>query len=87
MGKLNIPRTSIVGNMADDMMNKTIMSIMTAFVAVVLIASAFIPTVLPMIESEAVSKYSNILEIVVTMTVIGVVLGVIRMYMGKNRDE
>ena len=75
-----------------DMMDKTINSIITAFVAVVLVASAFIPTVIPMINGLSdkfpeAAGYVTLLEVVVTMTIIGIVIGVIKMYTSKDDDD
>ena len=68
-----------------DMMDKTINSIITALVAVVLVGSAFIPTVVPMINKLTekggdYATYAILLGVVITMTIIGVVIGVIKMY-------
>lgn len=68
-----------------DMMDKTINSIITALVAVVLVGSAFIPTVVPMInkltsQGGDYATYAILLGVVITMTIIGVVIGVIKMY-------
>lgn len=71
-----------------DMMDKTINSIITALIAVVLIAAAFIPTVLPLITSASIpTEFQSLLKVVVTFTIIGVLIGVIKMYQGKNSGE
>lgn len=77
-----------------DMMDKTINSIITAFVAVVLIAAAFLPTVIPMINGltdpqsayyiAGAGTYATLLGVVITMTVVGIIIGVIKMYTGKS---
>lgn len=71
-----------------DMMNKTINSIVTALIAVVLIGAAFIPTALNVISEipEAGAKYGTLLGVVITITIVGVLIGVIRSYMGRERD-
>lgn len=79
-----------------DMMDKTINSILTAFLAVVLIAAAFIPTVVPMITGLADSGsiyyisgaegYSVLLGVVVTVTIIGIIVGVIKAYTSYTRE-
>lgn len=71
-----------------DMMNKTINSIITAMIAVVLVGSAFIPTVIPIItglEGQA-AQFSSLLYVVVTMTIIGIIIGVIKMYTSHKDD-
>ena len=73
------------------MMDKTVNAIMTAFIGVILIASAFIPTAIDQIqyltstfagtESESVvSGYAGLLVIVVTITILGIVIGVLKTY-------
>lgn len=71
-----------------DMMDKTINSIITAFIAVVLVASAFIPTVVPMITrvTQLDSGYGTLLGVVVTITIVGIIIGVLKMYTGKSDD-
>ena len=75
-----------------DLMDKTINSILTALIAVVLIASAFLPTVIKQIDAltkefgSEVSGYTTLLSVVITMTIIGIIIGVIKTYT-KNKDE
>lgn len=72
-----------------DMMDKTINSIITAFIAVVLVASAFIPTVVPMIDAlnkGTTAGYSTLLGVVVTITIVGIIIGVLKMYTGRGSE-
>ena len=73
--------------MADDMMDKTINSILTAFIAVVLVASMMLPTLVPMINGLGTDyeQYKNLLEVVLTITIVGIIIGVIKMYTTKSR--
>lgn len=75
-----------------DLMDKTINSILTALIAVVLIASAFLPTVIDQINnlttkygSDAVGGYTALLSVVIIMTIIGIIIGVIKTYT-KDKD-
>lgn len=68
-----------------DMMDKTINSILTALIAVVLIASAFIPVVIKQINNLSQiegmdSTYTTLISVVVIMTIIGIIIGVIKSY-------
>ena len=68
-----------------DMMDKTINSILTALIAVVLIASAFIPVVIKQINNLSKiegmdSTYTTLISVVVIMTIIGIIIGVIKIY-------
>ena len=68
-----------------DMMDKTINSILTALIAVVLIASAFIPVVIKQINNLSKiegmdSTYTTLISVVVIMTIIGIIIGVIKSY-------
>lgn len=75
-----------------DLMDKTINSILTALIAVVLIASAFLPTVIDQINAlttkygTAVSGYTTLLSVVIIMTIIGIIIGVIKTYT-KDKDD
>lgn len=75
-----------------DLMDKTINSILTALIAVVLIASAFLPTVIDQISAlttkygTSVSGYTSLLSVVIIMTIIGIIVGVIKTYT-KDKDE
>ena len=67
------------------MMDKTINSILTALIAVVLIASAFIPVVIKQINNLSKiegmdSTYTTLISVVVIMTIIGIIIGVIKSY-------
>lgn len=70
------------------MMDRTINSIITAFIAVVLVASAFIPTVVPMITglSGEAAKFGSLLSVVVTMSIVGIIVGVIKTYTAHKSD-
>lgn len=67
-----------------DMMDKTINSILTALIAVVLIASAFIPVVITQIDNLKALKvdptYITLISVVIIMTIIGIIIGVIKSY-------
>ena len=68
------------------MMDKTINSILTAFIAVVLVASMMLPTLVPMINDLGADyeDYKNLLEVVLTITIVGIIIGVIKMYTAKS---
>ena len=74
-----------------DLMDKTINSILTALIAVVLIASAFLPTVIDQTNKltakygDAVTGYTALLSVVILMTIIGIIIGVIKTYT-KDKD-
>lgn len=80
-----------------DMMDKTINSILTAFVAIVLVASAFIPTVVPMIKDlvtegsdtyvEDAEVYAALLGVTITLTIVGIFIGIIRTYSGRDDND
>lgn len=67
-------------------MDKTVMGIMTAFIAVILLTNMFIPTVLPMLQkvTDLDAGYGALLSTVVTITITGVVLGVVYMYIHRE---
>ena len=81
-----------------DMMDKTINSILTAFIAVILIASAFIPVAINQINAipsminfpegaliSSVTPYVTLLSVVVIVTIVGIVVGVIKQYTDEER--
>ena len=74
-----------------DLMDKTINSILTALIAVVLIASAFLPTVIDQINKltakygDDVTGYTALLSVVIIMTIIAIIIGVIKTYT-KDKD-
>ena len=83
-----------------DMMDKTINSILTAFIAVILIASAFIPVAINQINAipklvnipenaliSDITPFSTLLSVVVIVTIVGIVVGVIKQYTGDDYDE
>ena len=81
-------------NMADNIMNRTIKSIMTAFIAVILLASAFIPVainqigaianmVVPTVNGKPVidiGLVTNLLTVVIIVVIAGIIIGVIYTY-------
>lgn len=81
-----------------DLMNKTIASIMTALIAIVLLASAFIPTAVNQINAlidmftkegttdPTVMGFATLMFVVITMTIIGVLLGVIKGYISDGAE-
>lgn len=76
------------------MMDKTIDSILTAIIAVVLIASAFIPIVITQVGnlldeyagSDNIELYTGLISIVVVMTIIGIIVGVIKTYQDYGHE-
>lgn len=68
------------------MLNKTITSIITALIAVVMVASVLIPTVVPMIQNldtefgSQVTPITALIWTVLTFVVIGILIGVIKSY-------
>ena len=83
-----------------DMLDKTINSILTAFIAVILIASAFIPVAINQINAiptlvnipekaliSDITPFSTLLSVVVIVTIVGIVVGVIKQYTGDDYDE
>lgn len=90
--------------MAESMMDKTISAILTAFVAVILIASAFIPTAMTQINSllaqftttseggatsidPAVAGYASLIGVVITVTIVGIIIGVVKSYTDRGEDS
>lgn len=85
-------------NMAD-MLDKTINSILTAFIAVILIASAFIPVAISQINAiptlvdihagdpiSSVTPYVTLLSVVIIVTIVGIVVGVIKQYTDSDYE-
>ena len=84
-----------------DMLDKTINSILTAFIAVILIASAFIPVAINQINAIPslvnipekgaligdIQPFATLLSVVVIVTIVGIVVGVIKQYTGDDYDE
>ena len=79
-----------------DMMDKTINSILTALIAIVLIASAFIPVVIQQIGNllnmadptgGQLTVYTGLISVVVIMTIIGIIIGVIKTYQKGDSYE
>ncbi len=85
-----------------DMLDKTINSILTAFIAVILIASAFIPVAINQINSLAslvtstskegalisdITPYATLLSVVIVVTIVGIVVGVIKQYTDDDYGE
>ena len=81
-----------------DIMDKTIKSILTAFIAVILLASAFIPVAISQINAitsmvtisddsliSSVAPYTTLLSVVIIVTIVGIVVGVIKNYTDEER--
>lgn len=76
-----------------DMMDKTISAILTAFVAVILIASAFIPTAIQQIDAlndkygSDVAGYTALISTVIIVTIVGIIIGIVKTYSGKDDGD
>lgn len=77
-----------------DMMDKTISAILTAFVAVILIASAFIPTAIQQIDTlndkygSDVAGYTALISTVIIVTIVGIIIGIVKTYSsGKGEGD
>lgn len=76
-----------------DMMDRTISAILTAFVAVILIASAFIPTAIQQIDQlnytfgKDVAGYTALISTVIIVTIVGIIIGIMRTYTKDGGDE
>lgn len=86
--------------MAESMMDRTISAILTAFVAVILIASAFIPTAMTQVNSliaqftttsggtstvdPAIAGYASLIGVVITVTIVGIIIGIVKSYSDRN---
>lgn len=76
-----------------DMMDKTISAILTAFVAVILIASAFIPTAIQQIDAlndkygGDVAGYTALISTVIIVTIVGIIIGIVKTYSGKDDGD
>ena len=76
-----------------DMMDKTISAILTAFVAVILIASAFIPTAIQQIDNlndqfgSDVAGYTALISTVIIVTIVGIIIGIVKTYSGKGDGD
>lgn len=76
-----------------DMMDKTISAILTAFVAVILIASAFIPTAIQQIDTlndqfgSDVAGYTALISTVIIVTIVGIIIGIVKTYSGKSDGD
>lgn len=75
-----------------DMMDKTISAILTAFVAVILIASAFIPTAIQQIDTlnykygSDVAGYTALISTVIIVTIVGIIIGIVKTYSSGKGD-
>lgn len=74
-----------------DMMDKTISAILTAFVAVILLASAFIPTAIQQIDALSkygsdVAGYTALISTVIVVTIVGIIIGIVKTYT-KGEDR
>lgn len=75
---------------SEDMMDKTINAILTAMIGIILLASAFIPTVVEQISTltgDNLAKYQPLLYLIVTITIISIIIGVIKMYTNDNGER
>ena len=76
-----------------DMMDKTISAILTAFVAVILIASAFIPTAIQQIDTlnakygSSAAGYTALISTVIIVTIVGIIIGIVKTYSGKGDGD
>lgn len=76
-----------------DMMDKTISAILTAFVAVILIASAFIPTAIQQIDTlndrfgSDAAGYTALISTVIIVTIVGIIIGIVKTYSGKGDGD
>lgn len=81
--------------MADDMMEKTVSAILTAFIAVILVASAFIPTAIDQItaltakyadteSASSVKGYATLIGVVITITIVAIIIGIVKSYFFKS---
>ena len=76
-----------------DMMNKTLMAIMTAFVAIIILTTVFIPVTLTQIGALSsmvpagtdVTQYTTLISAVIFVTIACIIIGVIRWFMGEER--
>lgn len=81
-----------------DVMDKTIKSILTAFIAVILLASAFIPVAINQINAipsminvgegaliSSLTPYTTLLSVVIIVTIVGIIVGVIKNYTDEER--
>lgn len=75
------------------MMDKTISAILTAFVAVILIASAFIPTAIQQIDAlnykygSSVAGYTALISTVIIVTIVSIIIGIVKTYSGKSDGD
>lgn len=76
-----------------DMMDKTISAILTAFVAVILIASAFIPTAIQQIDAlndaygSDVAGYTALISTVIIVVIVGIIIGIVKTYSNQEGDR
>lgn len=79
---------------SEDILDKTVMSIMTALIGIILIASAFIPTVIDQITALSqlssvdgidIGQITGLMGIVATIVILGIIIGVVRSYTLKSR--
>lgn len=69
-------------------MDRTITAILTAMIGIILLASAFIPTVVDQIDALVDYKqYQPLLYLIVTITIISIIIGVIKMYTNDNGER
>lgn len=74
-------------------MNNSTNVVIGLLVAIILICSALIPVALDQISALTaaygadVSQYTSLLSVVITLTIIGLVVGVVRMYTRESRID
>ena len=74
-------------------MNNSTNVVIGLLVAIILICSALIPVALDQITALTtaygadVAQYTSLLSVVITLTIIGLVVGVVRMYTRESRID
>ena len=70
-------------------MDKVIMAVVTAIVGIALVTTALIPVSVDMITSnlntESLQQWNPLLYAVITITVVGILVGVIRFFTNSRR--
>ena len=70
-------------------MDKVIMAVVTAIVGIALVTTALIPVSVDMITSnlntESLQQWNPLLYAVITITVVGILVGVIRFFTNSKR--
>lgn len=74
-------------------MNNSTNVVVGLLVAIILICSALIPVAIDQITALTatygtdVSQYTSLLSVVITLTIIGLIVGVVRMYTRESRID